>query len=226
MKATIISTVLRFFFKGILGVFILIFLEYSGLQAQERYSSWWQAGPIVKMTSSKMNINSDLIDLSATEAEVGYQLGAFARINVQNVFVQPQILIAKTSSQLVFKDYDGISGFNPRADFEFNTINLPIDIGFRFGGLRVFMGPSLSLLLSGERSFLNEVENTSEQFNRSNVLWHFGLGGDFNRFSFDVQFESGLSKTGESLSQLVGREFVPRQRQWVFSFALNLLNQY
>lgn len=221
-----ICTAKSFFFKGIMVCCPLFFLLSTQLAAQERYSTWWQAGPIVKLMSARMNIDSDLIDLSAAEAEVGYQFGAFARINVQNVFFQPQVLIAKTRSQLVFKDYDGVTGFNPRADFEFNTINIPVDIGFRFGKLRAFMGPNLSLLLSGERSFLNEVENTSEQFNRSGVLWHFGLGGDFDRFSFDVQYESGLSKTGESLSLLLGREFVPRQRQWVFSLALNLLNQY
>ena len=54
-------------------------------------------------------------------------------------------------------------------------------------------------------------------------MWHWGIGGDFERIFVDIKYESGLSKTGESLSNLIGREFVPKQRQWVISVALNLL---
>lgn len=55
------------------------------------------------------------------------------------------------------------------------------------------MGPSFSILLSGQRSFLNDVERVSDCYNRSNLMWYFGLGGDFDRFVMDINYEFGLS---------------------------------
>ena len=200
---------------------LLLFLP-SGLFAQV-YATDYQAGPILKVVSARMKINSDLVSIPDTESEVGYQFGGFFRANIDKVFVQSELLFSKIQTQLVFQNYDGIMNFNPRAEFEFNTIELPVNIGYRFGNLRFFMGPSFSILISGERSFLNEVQRVTSEYNRSNLMWHWGIGGDFERVFIDIKYETGLSKTGESLSNLIGRDFVPKQRQWVFSIALNLL---
>ncbi|WP_420386798.1 porin family protein [Roseivirga sp.] len=208
-------------------VFISLFtLLCPPLWSQEQYGRFFQAGPIVKLVTAKMTLDSNEIDLSEGSSEVGYQFGGFFRVNVEGVFVQSSVLMSKVKTDLVFVDYQGVQGFNPRADFEFNTLELPLDIGYRVGNLRLQMGPTFSFLLSGQRSFLNDVEKVSDDYNRSNMMWHFGIGGDFDRFVLDINYEFGLSKTGESLSQLLGREFVPRQRQWVIGLGINILNDY
>lgn len=207
-------------------IVILIFGFFTGLKAQERFDRFYQAGPLVKVVTAKMKLDSDEIDLSEGGAEIGYQFGGFFRINVQGVFVQSSVLLSKIKTELVFVNYNNVQNFNPRADFEFNTLELPVDIGYRIGNLRLQMGPTFSFLLSGQRSFLNEVDKVSDSYNRSNMLWHFGLGGDFDRFVIDINYEFGLSKTGESLNQLLGRDYVPKQRQWVIGLGVNILNDY
>lgn len=188
----------------------------------QQYRTDRQAGAILKVVSARMNIKSDLVSTSNTESEVGYQFGAFYRVNIDRIYVQPELLFSKIKTQLVFNNFDGIDGFNPLAQFEFNTIELPVHIGYRIGNLRLMMGPSFSILLSGDRVFLNEIEQVTSEYNRSNIMWQMGIGGDFHRLFIDIKYEAGLSKTGESLSNLIGREFVPNQRQWVLSVALNL----
>lgn len=205
---------------------ILLFGFLAQSKAQEQYDRFFQAGPLVKVVTAKMKLDSDEIDLSEGSSEIGYQFGVFARANVQGVFVQTSLLLSKIKTELIFVNYDGVQNFNPRADFEFNTLELPLDIGYRIGNLRLQMGPTFSFLLSGERSFLNEVEKVSDDYNRSNMMWHFGLGGDFDRFVIDINYEFGLSKTGESLGQLLGREYVPKQHQWVIGVGVNILNDY
>ena len=205
---------------------IFLFIFSASLRGQEQYHRFYQAGPVVKLVTAKMKLDNSAIDLSEGGSEVGYQFGGFFRINVQGVFVQTSVLMSKIKTQLVFNNYQNVQNFNPRADFEFNTLELPIDIGYRVGNLRFQMGPSFSFLLSGQRSFLNEVEKVSDRYNRSNLMWHFGVGGDFDRFVLDINYEFGLSKTGESLSQLIGRDFVPKQRQWVIGLGVNILNDY
>jgi len=207
-------------------IVILIFGFFTGLKAQERFDRFYQAGPLVKVVTAKMKLDSDEIDLSEGGSEIGYQFGGFFRINVQGVFVQSSVLLSKIKTELVFVNYNNVQNFNPRADFEFNTLELPVDIGYRIGNLRLQMGPTFSFLLSGQRSFLNEVDKVSDSYNRSNMLWHFGLGGDFDRFVIDINYEFGLSKTGESLNQLLGRDYVPKQRQWVIGLGVNILNDY
>ena len=204
---------------------LLCLLSLSAL-AQSHYDRFYQAGPVVKLVTAKMKLRNDEIDLSEGGSEVGYQFGAFFRINVQGVFVQSSVLLSKVKTDLIFKNYNDVQGFNPRADFEFNTLELPVDIGYRIGNLRLQMGPSFSFLMSGQRSFLNEVEKVSDDYNRSNMMWHFGIGGDFDRFVLDINYEFGLSKTGESLIQILGRDFVPKQRQWVIGLGVNILNDY
>lgn len=204
-------------------IFAIILLPI-GLSAQTyTYTTDYQAGIILKIVSAKMDISSDLVSTSDAESEVGYQFGGFYRVNINKIFVQPELLFSKIKTQLLFNDYDGISGFNPLAEFEFNTIEIPLSFGYRIGSLRLMMGPALSILVSGQRSFLNEVNKVTSEYNRSNLTWHWGIGGDFQRVFIDLKYESGLSKTGESLTNLIGRDFVPKQRQWVFSIALNLL---
>lgn len=205
---------------------LLVILTLASLPCAlngQSYSIDHQAGAILKLVSARMNISSDLVSTSSTEAEVGYQFGGFYRINIDKIYVQPEVLFSKIKTQLVFNDYNGVPGFNPMSQFEFNTLELPLNIGYRIGNLRFMMGPSFSILLSGERSFLNNIEKVTSEYNQTNFMWHWGIGGDFERIFVDIKYESGLSKTGESLSNLNGREFVPKQRQWVISVALNLL---
>ncbi|OEK04451.1 outer membrane beta-barrel protein [Roseivirga misakiensis] len=207
------------------AVFVL-FISLFPVLAQGQtysYSTDYQAGAKIKLVSARMNISSELVSTSDASSEVGYQFGGFFRVNINKVFVEADLLYSKIKTQLVFNDFDGIVGFDPLAEFEFNTIEIPLSIGYRIGNLRLFMGPSISNLVSGQRSFLNEIEKVTDEYNRTNLMWHWGIGGDFQRIFIDINYESGLSKTGESLTNLIGREFIPRQRQWVFSVALNLL---
>ena len=111
---------------------------------------------------------------------------------------------------MVFLNYDDIQGFNPRAKFEFNTTELSVDIGYRIGNLRLHTVPAISTLISGNRSFLNEIEQVTSEYNQTNLMWYFGIGDDFERFIVDLRYEVGLNKTGESLSNLLRQEFIPR----------------
>jgi len=209
--------------------FTYILLMLSILPATvfaQSYDTWYQAGLTAKVVSARMTLQSDLVRTSDTEAEIGYQFGLFGRININNVYVEPQLLYSNIKSQLVFNDFGGVPGFDPTASFEFGTLELPLDMGFRFGNFRINTGPSLSFLLSGKRAFLNDVEKVTEEYNSVNMFWHFGLGGDFDRVMIDLKYEFGLSKTGESLSNLLGTDLIPRQRQWIFSIGLNFLDDY
>ena len=208
-------------------IYILTFLICLGFNAKSQdYYTWYQGGLTAKVVSSRMTLDSELVSSSEGESEIGYQLGVFYRLNVNNIYLEPQLLFSATKTQLAFKDFGNVPGFNPVASFEFNTLELPLDIGMRFDQLRINTGPSFSFLLSGQRSFLNEVDKVTDEYNKVNMLWHFGIGGDFDRIMVDLKYEFGLSKTGESLSNILGSDIIPKQRQWVIGVGFNFLNDY
>jgi hypothetical protein len=123
---------------------------------------------------------------------------------------------------LVFLDFNGVQGFNPRADFEFSSIDIPIAIGYYIGNLRVETGPGVSILTKGKQFFLNEESDITDDFNKVSLQYYLGAGLDINDVFINVNYQFGLSKTGESLRRLVGRDFRSSRSQFVFSIALAL----
>lgn len=195
------------------------------LKAQDSYETWYTAGPTLKVVQSNISFNSDLVNTPESEPEVGYQLGGFFRIRVNDLYVQPELLISRTKNHLIFNDHDGISGFNPRADFEYTSIEVPLAIGYFFDQFRIESGPAVSVLLQADQFFLNQKTDITEQFNKVSLLYHFGVGLDINNVLVNLSYEFGLSKTGENLRRLVGRDFEPKRSQISLSVSLALHRQ-
>ncbi len=205
----------------LLPVLILLCFTVQAL-GQDRYETFYAAGPVLKVVQSKFKFESNVVNVPEAEPEIGYQIGAYLRARVNNLYVQPELLLSKTQNQLVFPDYDGVMGFNPKADFEFTSLNIPLDIGFFIDKFRIKSGPAISVLLKGKQFFLNEELDITDDFNSVALQYHIGVGLDLNDVLIDVNYEFGLNKTGESLRQLVGPNVRPSRSNLVFSVSLVL----
>tara|TARA_R110001592_G_scaffold65325_4_gene200564 strand:- start:2273 stop:2938 length:666 start_codon:yes stop_codon:yes gene_type:complete len=202
---------------------IVLIGSFSFCSAQDIYDVTYKAGPVVKVVSPKIRIDSDYVRIPEEGNEIGYQFGFFTKIRVNNVYFQPELLIATAQNRIDFLNYNDVNGFNPSADYEFTTLEVPVSIGVNIGNLRLDTGPGFSLMLSGNEYFLNEKYNVTKDYNQMTVLWRVGLGVDINNLLLDFKYEFGLSKTEESLGRLIDRELVPRQSQLVFSVAYSIL---
>jgi hypothetical protein len=217
---------LRHRFLQKLIIYVVLFLGFIQIsEAQGDYEQRILAGPIVKIISPKTKIDSNNIRISEEGNEVGYQIGGFLRLKVNNVYFQPELLFSTIQSRIQFLDYQNVAGFDPSADFEFNTLELPFSIGVNIGNLRLDGGPGLSILLKGNEFFLQENKNVTNDYNQLSLLWRIGAGIDIQKISFDFKYEFGLSKTAESLQRIVGRDQLPSQSQLVFSVSLSLLKE-
>lgn len=212
----------RFLIKGFI-CFALGVAFISNGQAQNDYEQKLMAGPIVKVISPRIRIESEDVRIPEEGNDVGFQIGGFLRHKVNNVYIQTELLFSATQSRIQFLNYEGVSGFNPAADFEFNTLELPLSIGVNIGNLRLDGGPGLSILLKGNEFFLKETKNVTGDYNQLSILWRIGAGIDINKLSLDFKYEFGLSKTAESLERIIGRNQLSRQGQLVFSVSLSLL---
>lgn len=205
----------------LLPILLLMFFSAPAL-GQGRYETYYMAGPVLKVVQSKFKFESNVVNVPESEPEIGYQIGGFLRARVNNLYVQPELLLSKTQNQLIFPDYDGVAGFNPKADFEFTSLNIPLDIGFYIDNFRIESGPAISVLLEGKQFFLNDELDITDDFNKVTLQYNIGVGLDLNNVLIDVNYEFGLNKTGESLRQLVGPNFRPSRSNLVFSISLVL----
>lgn len=189
---------------------------------QDYFETYYTAGPILKVVQSNFSFDNGSFNTLESEPEVGYQFGGFFRTRVNNLYVQTELLFARTQNTLVFKDYNNVTGFNPSAEFEFNSLEIPILIGRFFENLRIETGPAVSVLLSGDRFFLNEKVDISNDFNNVSLQYRFAIGLDLNDVIVNLNYEVGLSKAGENLRNLVGNDFEPKRNQIGISIAVAL----
>lgn len=205
---------------------VLLCLGLSSVSlAQNFYDTYYMAGPVIKLVQSKFNFDSDLVNVPESEPEVGYQLGGFFRTRINDLYVQPELLISRTKNQLIFPNHDGINGFNPRAEFEYTSIEMPLSIGYYFGNVRLDTGPTVSILTKANQFFLNEKTDITDQFNKVSLQYRVGVGLDINNVLVNLNYEFGLSKTGENLRRLVGTSFEPKRSQIALSVGLILHRQ-
>lgn len=163
------------------------------------------------------NGNMDSLKLSVSNGNYGIHAGLYTRIKLGPVYVQPEVLFNTESYEYTIEDFDQ-SGANQVFNDRFNSLDIPIMIGFKTGPFRLQAGPIGTLLISND----NQLETLTETYERklSNLTWGYqaGAGVDIGRINLDVKYEGGLSVLGDSYD-IYGNtyDFDARQNRWVMT---------
>ncbi|NJN77688.1 MAG: PorT family protein [Saprospiraceae bacterium] len=166
------------------------------------------------------NANMDSILLTASNANFGIQGGLYTRIKLGPVYVQPEVLFTSESYNYTKEDLNG-SGIQEALTDRFNSLDIPIMVGFKMGPFRLQGGPIGSLLISNN----NQLETLSETYNRklSNLTWGYqaGAGVDIGSVNVDLKYEGSLSAIADSY-EIYGNEyqFDARENRWVLTIGL------
>lgn len=122
--------------------------------------------------------------------------GAFGRVGLGRLYVQPEVYFSKKGSELS-SDFLGITG-----DFNYKNIDVPLLLGFKLINakavdFRIMAGPVFSFIIDGE--FPEEFGQSGdfedydpEEFMENNLIGiQYGLGVDFLFMTFDARIEHG-----------------------------------
>ena len=174
-------------------------------------------GPKVGLSASKIELDHLTIDgqtLSSGNATAGFHAGAFARITLGGLYIQPEALFTQTGGKVeldngVFKDI---------RELEFNKLDIPVMVGTKFAGIfRLQAGPTISILLDAEAEGLDqEIESGYED---ATIGYQAGVGVDLWNLVVDVKYEGNLSTFG---NELFGFETDQRNNQWIVSVGFKL----
>lgn len=165
-----------------LTVLLLAILISTGLYAQMP-----NFGIKIGATASSIN-TSDLPSSYASENLLGYQLGAFVRLNSGKLYLQPEVLYNLRSTNIVGASFG-------EDMFDVGTIDVPLLVGFKLVDAKVF---NIRAFIGPEASFTLDKKADDEGFDFdqiNNLTWYMqaGIGIDLLFLTFDIRYEKGLS---------------------------------
>ena len=139
--------------------------------------------------------------------EIGYQFGAFARIKLLMIYVQPELNYSVQKSSVSITDNKGATSNGVK--YEVSTLNVPVLFGFKLGPVRLNAGPMYTKNISANSAFKN-FDGYKYSLNGSSWGYAAGVGIDlFKMLTADLRYEGGFGKqatlTGAQNSISVGK---------------------
>ena len=176
-------------------------------------------GPRVNLTSTNLSLKDNVQNVEEGDAEFGYQLGAFLRVQVPlvGIYVQPEVLFSNPNSSLNYN--------SQKLDYNFNQIDVPVMIGLSLGPVRLNAGPSFRFMTGAEITDPNGVvTDVKENYKNSTVGFQAGAGIDIWKLVFDLKYEGSLSEINEDIALPIPGSPVIDQRvsQWVFGVGFKI----
>lgn len=159
-------------------------------------------GPKIGITSSQLS--SDLDDYTQ-ESILGYQFGAFVRLNFGKIYLQPEAYYTKKGGELNFKP-----SINPNLEItnkiKLSTLDVPLLLGYKVLNLKVVnvrlnAGPVASFVLNKNVEVHNNIDlksGSTGEITKNDIkdaIWGFqaGVGVDVLMFTIDVRAEWGIN---------------------------------
>lgn len=176
---------------------MIIFVVFAALAFSSYAKDFFDAGIKAGVNSSKI---STRIENYNPQTINNYQFGAFARISLGRIYVQPEAYYNSKGGEVI--DKVNLSTVN---SFDLKTVDVPVLLGLKiinkdFLNLRIMTGPVLSF--ATDKSVKGQF--TRDNLENSAFGWQYGAGVDFLFLTLDARMESynknfytGLdSKTG------------------------------
>jgi hypothetical protein len=167
------------------------------------------------------NSNGDLKEFTSDVEQIykndgkgksGYNIGVFGRLNLGPVYLRPELVYTKTTSE-----YE-LNGVNE--DYKISKLDMPVLIGTRLlGPIHVFAGPAFQYYLDNDLKgvSISDVENDFT------IGVNIGVAVEIGRIGIDVRYERGLSENEASWTK-AGNTFTldSRPEQIMFSLSYRL----
>jgi len=144
---------------------------------------FFDAGLKAGINSSKISAN---VDDYTPQTINNYLFGAFARINLGRIYIQPEAYYNSKGGEYI--DKVNLSTIN---SFDLKTIDVPALIGFKIidqkaFNLRILAGPVFSFVT--DKSASSQLTETAIKDNFFG--WQYGAGVDFLFLTLDARMES------------------------------------
>ena len=141
-------------------------------------------------------------NLQSDESFQGFHIGAFARVKVFSLYIQPELYFNTSGGNVLVEEVPDVgSAVESVRQIQYNKIDLPIMVGIKLGPARINAGPVATVVLTednGVEELIPELESLS---NSAAIGYQAGVGLDLFKFlTLDYRYEGSLSKYGDKLT--------------------------
>ena len=178
-------------------LFALAFFVVQGLQAQS-----FKFGPRFGVATSPINPQdiSDWQDFAVSfqDGSAEYQVGAFARVGLLGVYIQPEFLFTTSSANYLVTDLldGGTEIFRER----YYNVEIPMMAGIKLGPVRAQAGPVYRLNLGNSSEFFSR-SGFGRSFADSEVGIQAGMGLDIGKkLVLDLKYEFNMNDIGNDIT--------------------------
>jgi len=133
---------------------------------------------------------------AAEEASWGFHGGAFFRLSMFGIMLQPEIVFSMAENNIQVTDAQTTTA--EIKSQKFNKLDVPILLGVRLGPVRLMGGPAASVMLSSTSDLFENAENV---YKAATFGYQAGIGVDIaKKLTIDVRYEGGLNKYGDEVT--------------------------
>lgn len=159
-------------------------------------------------------VDTEIPNLSSVKdkSDNGMMFGAFARINLNKWYIQPELNFVSQKSEI---SVGGVKG-----DFKRKSIDVPMLLGYKLVKipmfkLRAFAGPVASFRV--DDSFSSTLKERFKNDDIKGAVWSgkVGAGIDVWKLTFDVDYQFGLTD--------VSSEFLKKNKMFNVTLGFKLL---
>lgn len=136
----------------------------------------------------------------SSQAIPAYSLGAFARVKILKLYVQPEVFYARKGIDLLV--HDATTNQDTKQQFRYETVDVNLMLGLQLFklfhddiGIRLHTGPGMNHSLDNSYKLDgNTLDESVVRFKPNTFNWQAGLGVDvLNRFFVDFRYGLMLS---------------------------------
>ncbi len=183
---------------------ITVFLLSGNSFAQSPIS----LGVKIGFNSSKMPTEFSSFGEVKDQAKTGFLAGAFVRIKLPVVYLQPEVYFTKKGGDFESATIPQFQNQTFTQQTVLNTIDVPVLLGVKLinlkvVNLRIMTGPVISFVTSKDVSYQVNGVNLGSAPNSAtykSTIWGIqaGAGIDVMNFSLDVRYEWGLNNISDN----------------------------
>lgn len=149
---------------------------------------------------------ADNIDNLKTSSKGGFMIGAFARINLGKLYLEPALNYSEKKTEVSFEIPELQQLGIVSQELKYSTIDIPILLGYKIVKLpmlkvRVFAGPVASFSVNPLDIGWSGLETPKPDLDPKKASWNvkIGAGVDLWKLSLDLDYEKGLTdfKSGD-----------------------------
>lgn len=137
------------------------------------------------------------------ESKYGIHAGAFLRLGIKKLYIQPELLFATRSNGYTLSKVNSLTD-SIQVKQNFSKVDIPVMVGVKFGPIRLNAGPVGSFTINTPKDLISDPDFKT-LYSKMSIGYQAGIGLDLiKKLTIDLRFEGSLKKYQNQIESKTG----------------------